>query len=54
MRSLMRALAAAAACGLFAWFMVERFLDGAAPLVRIAAGATLLALAYVPLWRMVK
>jgi hypothetical protein len=50
-RELARMLAAAAACGLLAWFLAHQFLGGAAPLVRVAAGATVLALAYVPLWR---
>jgi O-antigen/teichoic acid export membrane protein len=50
-RALVRTLAAAAACGLLAWILVQQFLGGAAPLVRLAAGATILALAYVPLWR---
>ncbi|HZN86249.1 MAG TPA: oligosaccharide flippase family protein [Burkholderiales bacterium] len=50
-RALGRTLALAAACGLLAWFLVQQFLGGAAPLVRLAAGATILALAYVPLWR---
>jgi peptidoglycan biosynthesis protein MviN/MurJ (putative lipid II flippase) len=40
---LLRTLALAAACGLVSWLMV-----------RLAAGATVLALAYVPLWRAIK
>jgi O-antigen/teichoic acid export membrane protein len=48
---LARMLAIAAACGLAAWLLVHQFLGGAAPLVRIAAGATIIVLAYVPLWR---
>jgi len=53
-RTLARTLAMAAACGLLAWFLVQQFLGGAAPLVRLAAGATILALAYVPLWRLIR
>ena len=52
--ALARALCAAVACALLAWFAVEHFLAAAPALVRIAAGATLLALAYVPLWRMLR
>jgi O-antigen/teichoic acid export membrane protein len=53
-RELVRLLAAAAACGLLAWFLVNQFLGGAAHLVRLAAGATVLFLAYVPLWRLTR
>ena len=53
-RELARLLAAAAACGLLAWFLVNHFLGGAAHLVRLAAGATVLFLAYVPLWRLTR
>jgi O-antigen/teichoic acid export membrane protein len=47
-------LAAAAACGLLAWFLVNQLLGGAAHLVRLAAGATVLFLAYVPLCRLTR
>lgn len=45
-RALALSLAAAAAAAALAWFLVERYLAGAAPLARIAAGAALLAAAY--------
>jgi hypothetical protein len=51
---LLRTLALAAACGLVSWLLVQRFLGAALPMVRLAAGATVLALAYVPLWRAIK
>jgi O-antigen/teichoic acid export membrane protein len=53
-RELAVLLAAAAGCGLLAWFLVNQFLGGAAHLVRLAAGATVLFLAYVPLWRLTR
>ncbi len=53
-RKLAVLLAAAAACGLLAWLLVHQFLGGAAHLVRLAAGATVLFLAYVPLWRLIR
>ena len=52
--ALLRTLAAAAVAGLLAWFLVRQLLADAAPLARVAAGATILALAYVPLWRVSK
>jgi len=51
---LARTLALAAACGLVSWLLVQHFLGAAVPMVRLAAGATVLALAYVPLWRAIK
>jgi O-antigen/teichoic acid export membrane protein len=53
-RALVRTLAAAAVCGLLAWFLVRQFTGAAPPMVRLAAGATALALAYVPLWRAIR
>ena len=53
-RELALLLAAAAACGLLAWYLVNQFLGGAGHLVRLAAGATILFLAYVPLWRLTR
>jgi O-antigen/teichoic acid export membrane protein len=46
---LVRPLALAAGCAALAWILVERFLPGAGPLTRVAAGATVLALAYAPI-----
>jgi hypothetical protein len=46
---LIRPLALAAGCAALAWFLVERFLPGAGPMTRVAAGATVLALAYAPI-----
>jgi O-antigen/teichoic acid export membrane protein len=45
-RALGLALAAAAASAALAWLFVHRLLEGAAPLVRLAAGAVVLALSY--------
>jgi len=45
-RALARTAALAAGCGLLAWIVVRHFLGDAAPLMRLAAGATVLALAY--------
>lgn len=52
--ALLRTFAAAAAGGLVSWMLVQHFLGTAPPMVRLAAGATALALAYVPLWRAIK
>jgi O-antigen/teichoic acid export membrane protein len=53
-RALAVLLITAAACGLLAWLLVNQFLGGAAHLVRLAAGATIVLLAYVPLWRLTR
>ena len=47
--ALIRPLALAAACAALAWVLVERFLPGAGPMTRVAAGATILALTYAPI-----
>jgi O-antigen/teichoic acid export membrane protein len=47
--ALVRPLALAAACAALAWVLVEHFLPGAGPMTRLAAGATVIALAYAPL-----
>jgi O-antigen/teichoic acid export membrane protein len=48
-RALARPLAVAVGCAALAWILVERLLPGAGPMTRVAAGATVLALAYAPL-----
>jgi O-antigen/teichoic acid export membrane protein len=51
--ALVQSLALAAACGLAAWLVVRELFADAGPMPRLAAGAVLLALSYVPLsvWR---
>ena len=50
-RALLMALAFAAATAALAWFVLDGFLAGRGPLARVAAGATLFALAYAAVYR---
>jgi O-antigen/teichoic acid export membrane protein len=52
-RTLARTLLLAAACGLLSWMAVHYLVGFAAPMVRLAAGAAVLAITYIPisLWR---